>query len=214
MLWVKQGLKVGFMLFSASVLIRILLTMDRLIVDYLGTSSDLGVYVFYIGISIAAFNFLNAAVFSFSYPKMLSSTASGHISLYRIQRKELVTNSILFALTIGICLYVFSPVLFEWLSIKEYSQSADLFLWFILLGFVHILGQTFQYDLYFQKCDKEILFINLLGVTIFSIFFYILEFFDLLSILESVLASLFVAMTSMLGLKFYISAKLSKLEKF
>jgi len=213
-LWVKQGLKVGFLLFSATVLQRILLTMDRLIVDYLGTSSDLGVYVFYIGISIAAFNLLQASVFSFSYPKMLFSRASGHISLYRSQRKELVTHSVLFALTIGICLYVFSPVLFEWLSIKEYTQSADVFPWFILVGFVNILGRLFQYDLYFQKYDKEILLINLLGVAIFSIFFYIVDFFDLLGIVERVLASLFVAMTSMLGLKFYISAKLSKLEEF
>ena len=71
--WLKKGFKVGGLFLLSTICFKALFTFDRYAVEALSSIDTLGVYVFYIVIVMGLYNFLEPAIFSFLYPRMLQS---------------------------------------------------------------------------------------------------------------------------------------------
>ncbi len=93
--WLKKGFKVGGLFLLATICFKGLLTFDRYAVEAFSSAETLGVYVFYIGIIMGVFTFLDPAVFSFLYPRMLQSYQMQEKDKFQKTFRELVFSTLI-----------------------------------------------------------------------------------------------------------------------
>ena len=71
--WIKKGIKVAAPFVMATLSLRALYTFDRYWIESIGGLEVLAAYVFFVGIANTINTFLDAAVFSFTYPELIAA---------------------------------------------------------------------------------------------------------------------------------------------
>jgi len=188
--WIIKGFRVGGLFLIATLLLRTLFTVDRFIVDALLGSELLAVYVLYAGIAMAVYNFLDPAIFSFLYPKLVSAYRRGDICHYRKLYKELWMSTLAVSILLAISAATVAPWLLEWVGRNVYLEHISL-LWLLLfVVVVYALSMVPHYGLYSVGGDRTILVAHLLAVILFTCSIWILSEHK---VLESVAWSLLLA---------------------
>ncbi len=167
--WIKKGFKVGGLFLLATLCFRGLLTFDRYAVEYLANPEMVGVYFFYIGIILGTYNFLEPAVFSFLYPRMLQAHHSLDIKKFNKVLLELKISTVLISVVLGITIYVLTPIAINWVGKAVYEQYLPHLYIFILIGLVYAIGHIPHYALYAMKGDKWIIIAHVSSLLIFFV---------------------------------------------
>ena len=169
--WLKKGFKVGGAFLLATLCYKGLLTFDRYAVEAISSTEVLGVYIFYIGLVVGAFAFLDPAVFSFVYPKMLKSYQMQDKEKYQKAYKELMISTVSISSILSIVIWIVAPYIINWIDKPIYIEYLDNFKILIAVGFVFALGHIPHYALYAMKGDKWIV---LAHTSSLMVFFFIL----------------------------------------
>lgn len=188
--WLKKGFKIGGMFLVASLCFRGLLTFDRYAVENLGSLETLGVYVFYIGIVMGLYNFLDPAIFSFLYPKMLQSYQRHEKSNFHKIFRELVLSTILVSIFLAVIIWFLTPYIIRWIDKPIYTGNLTSLVYLIAAGFTYAVGHIPHYALYAMKRDKWIVAAHISAIIIF---FIALAGFQLNNSIQTVSLALFVA---------------------
>lgn len=155
--WIIKGLKVALALLVATLAIRGVFTLDRYWIQELAGLEVLGAYVLFMGISMALMSFLDAGIFAFIYPGMISAYQQGDaVGFRRGTRKLLVQTVGLSGAFTVIALLTISPLLI-WLDKPLYSEQQDLFIWILLATVLYAVGMIPHYGLYAQGRDRPII---------------------------------------------------------
>jgi O-antigen/teichoic acid export membrane protein len=165
--WLKKGFKVGGLFLLATLCFRGLLTFDRYAVEILDSIEILGVYVFYIGIVMGAYGFLEPAVFSFLYPRMLQTYQMKEKEKYQKVLKELTITTLVISLSLAVLIWFIAPFLIYWIDKPIYSIHVNELVWLIAAGFIHAVGYIPHYALYAMKGDKWIISAHISSIMIF-----------------------------------------------
>ena len=176
--WVNKGLKVAIPMLVSSVALRGIFTLDRYWFEEWVGIEVLGAYVLFIGVATALQSFMDAAVFTFLYPSMISSYANGQSEIYRKKYRQMIYQSI--SLIVFLCivmLLLIEPVV-NWLNRPVYTDNIEIFYWVLLANVFFILGLLPQYGLYSQGVDKPIIISNLLGFFVFVFSTYTIGLID------------------------------------
>ena len=72
-IWIKRGLSISLPFFIGTISMQAIYTIDRYLIERICGLDALAAYVFFMSIANAIFSFLDASVFSFSYPKLIST---------------------------------------------------------------------------------------------------------------------------------------------
>lgn len=174
--WLKKGFKVGGLFLLATLCFRGLLTFDRYAVEILDSIEILGVYVFYIGIVMGAYNFLDPAVFSFLYPRMLQAYQMKEKEKYQKVLKELTITTLVISLSLAVLIWFIVPFLIDWIDKPIYSAHVNELVWLIAAGFVYAVGHIPHYALYAMKGDKWILAAHISSIMIFFLSLVLIPF--------------------------------------
>jgi O-antigen/teichoic acid export membrane protein len=155
--WIKKGFRVGVLFLTATICFKALLTVDRYIVEVLTGADLLGVYVLYIGTAMTIMNFVDAAIFSFLYPRLVSAYRKGDGETYRRVRIEMAWTTTAVSLGLAIVIAALAPFVLEWIGRSVYLAHLPL-LW-VLLGaaVAYTVGMIPHYDLYARGADRSIL---------------------------------------------------------
>lgn len=196
--WLKKGFKVGGLFLLATLCFKGLLTFDRYAVEALSSLETLGVYVFYIGIVMGAYNFLDPAVFSFLYPRMLQSYQMKEQDRYQKTFRELIVSTILISTLLAAIIWFVTPWLIQWVDKPVYSNYLNSLGLLIAAGFVYALGYIPHYALYAMKADKWIVASHIVALITF---FVSLALFELNNGIETVALALLLAFGCMSILK-------------
>lgn len=196
--WLKKGFKVGGLFLLATLCFKGLLTFDRYAVEALSSLETLGVYVFYIGIVMGAYNFLDPAVFSFLYPRMLQSYQMKEKDRYQKTFKELTLSTVLISILLAAVIWFVTPLLIQWVDKPIYSTYINSLGLLIAAGFVYAIGYVPHYALYAMKSDRWIVASH---VTALIMFFVSLALFKLDNGIETVALALLLAFSCMAMLK-------------
>lgn len=188
--WLKKGFKVGGLFLLASICFKGLLTFDRYAIEALDSISVLGVYVFYIGVVMGVYSFLEPAVFSFLYPKMLKSYHMQDKNAYQNAFKELIVSTIIISIFLGLFIWLVMPYIVNWIEKPIYEDYLSCLPILIAAGFARTLGFIPHYALYSMKGDKWIVFAHMSALLVF---FVSLMFLKLDSALHTVGWALFLA---------------------
>lgn len=165
--WLRRGFKTGLMFLFATFCFRGLTTVDRYAFRALSGYSLLGVYVFYLGLSMAIMNFLDAAVFAFTYPRMVSAHRAGDTKSYTNSLQEMSITTVTFASLLVLCILLFEPSVVKWTGRTIYGTHADL-LWILLAAtWAYAASMIPHFALYARGQDKAIFFAHVSSILIF-----------------------------------------------
>lgn len=192
--FLKKGFKVGGVFLLATICFKGLLTFDRYAVEALSSIEMLGVYVFYIGMVMGAYSFLDPAVFSFVYPRMLQSYQMQDKKAYLKSFNELIISTLVISILLGFVIWIIMPYIVNWIDKPIYASHLDSLIILIAAGFTYAVAFIPHYALYAMKGDKWIVSAHISALVVF---FASLMFIKLDDGIQSVAVALLLAFTWM-----------------
>src|SRR5690606_936047 len=115
-------------------------TLDRYWFEALADLEVLGAYVLFMGISNALMSFLDAGVFAFSYPGLISAHSRQDArAFHHGLRKLLIQTLVLSAAFSVVALLTIGPLL-QWLGKSLYLEYQGLFPWVLLATLLYAVG--------------------------------------------------------------------------
>lgn len=165
--WIIKGLKVALALLVATLAIRGVFTLDRYWFQELAGLEVLGAYVLFMGISMALMSFLDAGIFAFIYPGLISAYQQKNEVGFRRGMLKLILQTVCLsgAFTL-IALMVIGPLL-VWLDKPLYSEQQGLFIWILLATVLYAIGMIPHYGLYAQGRDRPIIYSHVVSLIVF-----------------------------------------------
>ncbi len=199
--WLRLGYKKGLIFLIATMCFRALFTVDRYAVEHFAGGDMLGVYVLYMSMAGAIINFMDPAIFSFLYPRLVSAWRQGQHEIYKRTFRELALSAILTSLGLALICATLAPWVLNWTGKSIYLNQLPL-LWILLLvAVIYTIGMVPHYGLYARGADRSIMFAHISSLAIFIIIVVLMaEAFPL----YVVPLSLVVAFSWMGGLKMWL----------
>lgn len=165
--WVRRGVRVAVPLLIGTLALRGLFTLDRYWFAELNSLQILGAYVLFIGMCNALMSFLDAGVFAFSYPAMISAHHRGNTAAFKVEMHRmgwLTVSCCLGFVIVGVL--ILSPLL-GWLDRAVYTQYAVLFYWLLVPTCLFALSMIPHYGLYARGQDRPIVHSHLAAIVVF-----------------------------------------------
>ncbi|MCM0612635.1 hypothetical protein KFJ24_09170 [Marinobacter sediminum] len=166
--WVKKGLGIALPMLLATLALRGLYTVDRYWFEALAGLDVLGAYVLYIGMCGALLAFMDAGVFTFLYPALISAYANQDAAGFRAKFRQM-------ALQTGVLILIFSSVawlavepLLQWLERPLYQEYQHLFGWLLFANALFVTSMVPHYALYARGKDKPLIIGHLVGFAVFT----------------------------------------------
>ncbi|QJI16872.1 MULTISPECIES: lipopolysaccharide biosynthesis protein [unclassified Pseudomonas] len=166
-IWIIRGLKVALALLIATLAIRGVFTLDRYWFQELAGLDMLGAYVLFMGVSMALMSFLDAGIFAFIYPGLISSyQQEDAVGFRRGMLKLLLQTVCVCGFFLLVALLTIGPLL-AWLDKPLYSEQRGLFIWILLATVLYAVGMIPHFGLYAQGRDRPIIFSHIASLIIF-----------------------------------------------
>lgn len=167
--WIAGGLKISISFLTATLAIRGVSTLDRYWIQSLGGLEMVGSYVLFTGISGSLMAFLDAGVFAFAYPGMISAHHKKQPTLFRRSLRKLFVLTCTLTVSFAIVsLLLLSPLL-SWLNNPLYVAQQYLYPWILLSMVIYALGMVPHYALYAQGLDRPIIYSHIASLFVFTI---------------------------------------------
>jgi len=173
--WIKSGIKVSGLFLIATLALRGIQTVDRYWIQYLNGLDVVGAYVLFIGMASTLMTFLDAGVFSFSYPTLISLHNKGEKKEYNKTLYKMIIMTIGFTFAFIIASILIMPYLLAWTGKVIYFQYLNVFYWLIVATLFNAFGMISHYALYAQGKDKPIIYSHLSSILIFIVITYLLS---------------------------------------
>lgn len=171
--WVISGVKIALPFLLATIALRSILTLDRYLIEVTSGLELLGVYVFFMGISMSLLSFLESAVFSFYYPTMIQSHAAGDAGQFREVLWRMVWQSsfvIVFFLIVALTIIRW---LLHLIGHAIYVEEITIFRWVLAAVTLFSMSMIPHYGLYSQGFDRPIIYSHIFGLLAFLVAFIV-----------------------------------------
>jgi len=204
--WIVRGLQVAFPFFVGTLAIRGIFTVDRFFIEAMADLAVVGVYTFYAGMCVALLGLIEAAIFNFTYPKLIRAAQAVDETEFNAGLRRLALHCSVATSSLAVVIYLLSIPILHLLDRPIYLEYLDVFA--LLLGayVLFIIGMVAHYGLYALNADGAILRSRL--IALFGFLFSMLIFLALKVGLLAVPTSMIVAFTLMLLCKArYLSLK-------
>lgn len=165
--WIIKGLKVALALLVATLAIRGVFTLDRYWFQELAGLNMLGAYVLFMGVSMALMSFLDAGIFAFIYPGLISAyQQEDAVGFRRGMLKLLLQTVCVCGVFVLVALLAIGPLL-AWLDKPLYSEQQGLFVWILLATVLYAVGMIPHFGLYAQGRDRPIIYSHIASLIVF-----------------------------------------------
>lgn len=176
--WIKKGLKVAIPFFIATIGVNGVMTIDKYIFDFISGKELLGAYVFYLALSASLISFLDAGIFSFIYPSMVSAAKSKNYNLLykkmKIMLLQVVVLSFIFLLIMSFSI----DYILKIINKDIYRDNYFLFYFFFAAMLIQAISYVPHYGLYSKDDDTPIVLSGFLSFFVFVLSVWVLSFFD------------------------------------
>lgn len=201
--WIKLGLLVALPLMLSTLVVRGLLSFDKVWLLQVSSHEMVGAYVLVVTIANALIAFLEAGLFSFVYPRLIELKSRMKINLFVRQLVWLHVNCVLAVIAFGGAFLFFVPYVIEWSGKAELAQYVGVKGYVLFYIACFAVGMAAQYGLYALELDRFILISHLSGGMVFFIAWLVAPQMGGVEVLLTVCTSFFL----ILVLKLYFLVK-------
>lgn len=179
-LWVSRGLKVAFPFLIGTLAARATLTLDKFFLKIHVGEEQLAAYVFFSGICYALISFLDAGVFSFSYPKMISFFSDGDNKAFKKSIIDMSYRVIFMSLFFFVVSSLLLGPLLDLIGKDVYMKNIYLYYYLVAVFIIYAVSHIPHYVLYAKRDDRGIIYSHIFCffMFIFSVFVGVLFDFD------------------------------------
>lgn len=203
--WIKKGIKTSFIFLLTTMLARVVMTLDKLWLQYLEGVDKVAVYALFFSITSVLLAILEASCFSFLYPKMIKNRENKTLFLSSVYK--MLYGSIMIIISLSIFLVVLLPYFLNWVGKSLYIEYENIFYVLLIAHIVYGLSMVLHYVLYAFREDWKILYSQLFGFFAFIIATWLFIFYN---IEMAVAYGLLFSFIAMLVIKLYYVLKLLK----
>ncbi|MEY4751137.1 MAG: hypothetical protein RIQ60_3351 [Pseudomonadota bacterium] len=176
--WIRRGLHICLPLLIATLALRGIFTFDRYLINMFGGLSLVGVYVLFAGIAGSMLAFLDAGLFSFTYPELISAATARHASRFNMQLRRLWQQTAIFStLYAVISLAILAPLL-DKIGKPIYTENMPMYFWLLAANTLNALSMVPHYALYAQHLDRPIIVSHLVSLAAFLPACLLLQFWN------------------------------------
>ena len=209
--WVLRGLKISLPLLVATLALRAIMTADRYAFEAINGADLLGAYSLFMGMAGAVLTFIEAGIFSFLYPKLITCHAKGElVEFASIQRSLSRQTFFWLMILIGFGAFL-GPLVFSLLPQPIYYENWPIFIGLLISIGIYVLGLIPHYSLYAVSSDKPIIWSHIAGLLIFLIAVYALA--DVIPKWSVVFALVFAFSTIGIVKQVYYSKVFNQMKK-
>jgi len=165
--WIRRGLNIALPFLLGTLAIRSIFALDRYFIEAMSTLAMVGVYTFYIGMCVAMQGLMDAAIFSFAYPRMIAAASAGDEEgfwqlFWRVAGHTLVATAVLvvaiYWLSAPLIRLVDNPVYLDYLYLLKHLLAAFS---------VFLFSMVPHFGLYAMHSDSAIIIGNVLALLAF-----------------------------------------------
>jgi O-antigen/teichoic acid export membrane protein len=165
--WIATGLKVSIPLLAATLALRGVFTLDRYWLQSLGGLEIVGAYVLFMGISGTLMSFLDAGVFAFSYPGLISAFHKKQPVVFRKNLRLLLIQTGMLSVVFAVVSLFLISYLLSWLGNPLYTAQQYLYPWVLVTMVLYALGMVPHFALYAQGIDRPIIHSHIASLLVF-----------------------------------------------
>lgn len=165
--WIIKGVRICFPFLLATLALSSIETIGRYWMKALAGVDVLGGYTLYLGIAGAMTSFIDAGVFSFIYPKMVTSYNEDDGKKFRSLLSKLYKQTLLLIISFSIVVALLIETLLQWLDKTLYLDYLSFLYWALLINALYCTGTIAHYALYAQNKDKTIIVAHFVGLCVF-----------------------------------------------
>jgi len=174
--WVRKGIGVSATFLTATLSVRAIQTADRYWLQDLAGIEVVGAYVLFFGVASALTVFLDAAVFSFKYPELITHHDKGEHALSRAKVQETLIHTLGFSAVFVVVSLVALPFLLSWIGKPVYIAQTYLYLWVLAAAVAYAVGLVPHYALYARGSDRPIVVSHIAALPVFAVSTWILSY--------------------------------------
>lgn len=173
--WIKDGIKVSGLFLIATLALRGLQTIDRYWVQYLNGLEVVGAYVLFIGMASTLMTFLDAGVFSFSYPTLINMYNQGDKKGFQQHLYKMSLTTIVITLIFIVVSLTLMPYLIAWTGKDIFNGYLEIYYILLVATVCNALGMIVHYALYAIGKDKVIIISHIGSLLVFAVTVYSLQ---------------------------------------
>lgn len=190
--WIRKGLAISAAFLVATLALRGFQTIDRYWLEALGGIEMVGAYVLFLGVAASLMVFLDAGVFSFTYPALISHSHNKEYLEARAKVRLMFVHTLAFSLAFGLISWFLLPYLLNWVGNPVYKQAIGLYPWVMVATVINALSMVPHYALFALGHDKPIIRSHLAAFVAFIPSTWVVSQFDPLVAVPSGLIVSFV----------------------
>ncbi len=165
--WIRQGVTVSSAFLLATLALRGIQTIDRYWLEALGGIELVGAYVLFAGVASALMVFLDAGVFSFTYPALIQH----HHRQEHAEAKRRIRRMLFETLAICAGFAILSrevlPWLLRWVGNPLYVETLWLYGWVLAAAVLNAIAMVPHYVLYARGQDRVIIASHVIALPVF-----------------------------------------------
>lgn len=173
--WIRKGVAISSAFLLATLALRGVQTFDRYWLEALAGIEMVGAYVLLFGVASTLIVFLDAALFSFTYPSLIRHSVSGEVIEIRRKVRILFVQTVVISGGFTIISYLLLPFLLDWINNPVYKQAAYWYQWILSAVIINALSLVPHYALYAQGQDKQIVYSHVVSLAVFGLAAWLLS---------------------------------------
>lgn len=171
--WIIKGLKISLPFLAATLALRGIFTLDRYWLQSLTSLEVVGAYVLFISLGLTMITFLDAGVFTFSYPALIKLYQQNQLVLFRKKMREMLILTSSFSIVFSVASLFLMPYLLEFIDNPIYFKYQSLYIYLLLMAALNAFSMIPHYGLYAQNLDRPIIQAHAMGFGAFIVSAYI-----------------------------------------
>ncbi|WP_027360910.1 hypothetical protein [Halodesulfovibrio aestuarii] len=168
--WIFSGVKRAGYFYVSSMALVSLHVLDRYLIEFIGGYGVLSSYVLFSGISNSLGSFLDAGVFVFYYPKMITAYHNQDRKTFYQSLRSMSKQAVVLAVVFCAIAYLLLDFLLTWLNNPVYFENVEYCYLLLLVAVVKAVSLLPQYALYACGVDKPIVQSNVFSLFLFIVF--------------------------------------------
>ena len=174
--WVKKGVAISTAFLAATLALRGFQTLDRYWLEALGGIELVGAYVLLLGIAGTMIVFLDAGIFAYTYPALISHNHNREYTKAHQEIKKTLFQTIIFCLFFSIFSWLLLPYLLNWIENPVYKNAQHWYPWLLLAMSLNAVSMVPHYGLYARGHDKPLIFSHIAALIAFIVSTWILSY--------------------------------------
>lgn len=167
--WVLKGVKVSLLFFIGTLCLRGVSTFDRYYISEFLSYEKTAIYVLFSGLSGALQIILDAGVFTFLYPRLISSFNDGDFKKFNAILKKIIFSVILISFSFSLALYSSIDVFLNLINKNIYRDNIEILWYCLLCNIIWAFSMIFHYPIYAFNKDRVIFFSHATGLVTFLV---------------------------------------------